>query len=72
MMNLFGCGRSVEGDILNQFQHPLKLQDGGRIHVIFPVIVCHVIDESSPLYTLSASDFLEKRHAFVQFLNKHK
>ena len=53
--------RSFEGDIMNQFQQPLKLQDNGRIHIIFPVTVCHIIDSESPLYTLSASQFLEKR-----------
>lgn len=52
---------STEGDILEQFQYPLKLQDEGQVHIIFPVIICHVIDESSPLYTLSASQLLTKR-----------
>lgn len=48
-------------DTMELLQYPLKLQDDGRVHIIFPVIVCHVIDEESPLYTLSASQFLEKR-----------
>ncbi|XP_055295129.1 ATP-sensitive inward rectifier potassium channel 8-like [Sitodiplosis mosellana] len=62
---LFGEISSVEGDILNQFQHPIKLQDNGRIHIIFPVTVCHMIDSKSPLYTLSASQFLEKRFEII-------
>lgn len=52
---------SMDGDIVNQFQQPLKLQDDGRVHAIFPVVVVHVIDYESPLYTLSAREFLEKR-----------
>lgn len=51
----------MDGDIVNQFQQPLKLQDDGRVHAIFPVVVVHVIDYESPLYTLSAREFLEKR-----------
>lgn len=45
----------------NQFQHQLKLQDDGKVLVLFPTIVCHLIDKNSPLYTLSAEEFLEKR-----------
>lgn len=54
---------SVNGDLVDQFQHELKLQDDGQVLVLFPFIVCHVIDSESPLYTLSAEKFLEKRLA---------
>lgn len=46
----------------NPFQHPLELEHDGRVHVIFPLTVCHVINSDSPLYELSAQDFLEKRY----------
>ncbi|XP_031618737.1 ATP-sensitive inward rectifier potassium channel 11-like [Contarinia nasturtii] len=62
---LFGEISSNNGDILNQFQYPLKLQDNGRVHIIMPVIVCHVIDRKSPLYNLSAPQFLEKRFEII-------
>lgn len=52
---------SANGDLVDQFQHELKLQDDGQVFVLFPLIVCHVIDRESPLYTLSAEKFLEKR-----------
>lgn len=52
---------SIKGKSLNRFQHMLKLKDDGRVLVLFPLIVCHVIDDESSLYTLSAEHFLEKR-----------
>lgn len=52
---------SIEGERLPQFQHSLKLENDGRVHLIFPTTLCHVIDEQSPLYDLSAKDLLEKR-----------
>lgn len=52
---------SNEGEKLRHFQHLLKLENGGRVFLIFPTVVCHVIDEQSPLYDLSAKDLLEKR-----------
>lgn len=53
--------RSLEGEILHQFQHPLKLENNGRLFMILPEIACHVIDQHSPLYDLSAKDLLEKK-----------
>lgn len=47
--------------MLNQFQYPIKLEDDGQVHVLYPLTVCHVIDEKSPLYNLSAKDLLQKR-----------
>lgn len=51
----------MEGEVLHQFQHTLKLENNGRSFVLFPITVCHVIDSSSPLYDLSAKDLLEKK-----------
>ncbi|XP_055295130.1 ATP-sensitive inward rectifier potassium channel 8-like [Sitodiplosis mosellana] len=62
---LYGEVTSNEGDIFEHFQYPLKLHDEGQVHIIFPVIVCHVIDNSSPLYTLSASQLLTKRFEII-------
>lgn len=52
---------STEFDSTNPYQHPLNLEDDGRILVLFPTIICHVIDSKSPLYTFSAKQFLENR-----------
>ena len=52
---------SAEGEKLRQFQRTLKLENDGRVFLIFPTTVCHVIDENSPLYDLSAKDLLEKK-----------
>lgn len=46
----------------NPYQYPLNLEDNGRILVLFPTIICHVIDSDSPLYTLSAKQFLMNRY----------
>lgn len=54
----------MEGEVLRQFQHTLKLENNGRLFLIFPQTVCHVIDSSSPLYDLSAKDLLEKKYLF--------
>ncbi|XP_031619158.1 ATP-sensitive inward rectifier potassium channel 8-like [Contarinia nasturtii] len=62
---LYGEITSNDGDTVNQFQHLLKLQDDGQVHIIFPLIICHVIDDQSPLYTLSAKKFLEKRFEII-------
>lgn len=55
------CCSSSEGERLRQFQHSLKLENDGRVFLIFPTVLCHVIDAQSPLYDLSAKDLLEKR-----------
>lgn len=52
----------MEGEILRQFHHRLKLENDGKLFLIFPLTVCHVIDASSPLYDLSAKDLLEKKY----------
>lgn len=53
---------SVDGVIVNQFQCSIKLEDDGQVHILYPITVCHVIDEESPLYNLSAKDLLKKRY----------
>lgn len=52
---------SIEGEKLKNFQHTLKLENKGRVFLIFPTTICHVIDETSPLYDMSAKDLLEKK-----------
>ncbi|KAJ6650043.1 ATP-sensitive inward rectifier potassium channel 8 [Pseudolycoriella hygida] len=56
---------SMEGEKLKNFHHALKLENKGRVFLIFPTTVCHVIDETSPLYDMSAKDLLEKRFELI-------
>ncbi|XP_072168116.1 ATP-sensitive inward rectifier potassium channel 12-like [Diadema setosum] len=36
-----------------------------RIFLVWPIIICHVIDEKSPLYTVSADDLLENNFEII-------
>lgn len=58
---LFSKCSSTNGDLVHQFQYSLKLEDDGQLLVLYPLTVCHVIDNESPLYNLSARDLLMKR-----------
>lgn len=62
MMKISFYFSSAEGEVIHQYQHQLKLQEDGRIFIIFPLTICHVIDAMSPFYNLSAKDFVEKRY----------
>ena len=53
--------KTIEGENLGKCQTRLKLENNGRVFLIWPVTVCHVIDKSSPFYDMSAKEFLERR-----------
>ncbi|XP_058455996.1 G protein-activated inward rectifier potassium channel 3 isoform X4 [Malaya genurostris] len=60
-----------EGELLPFFQQNLEVScDGGddRLMFIWPSIVVHKIDKSSPLYNLSAQDVLRERFEIVVML----
>lgn len=57
--------RSPEGEALKNFQYQLELENEGKVFLIFPLTICHIIDSSSPLYDLSAKDLYEKRFEIV-------
>lgn len=59
--------RSAEGEILHQFHRVLELENEGSIFIIFPLTICHVIDEKSPLFYLSAKSMIEKRFEYFRF-----
>jgi potassium inwardly-rectifying channel subfamily J, other len=51
-----------EGEVLSQYTTELDIQTDGctsDLFFIWPMIVCHKINESSPLYSLSASDLIQ-------------
>lgn len=53
---------SFEGERMGKSQESLKLEGNGRVLMLtWPVVVCHIIDKTSPLYDLSAKDLLERR-----------
>jgi potassium inwardly-rectifying channel subfamily J len=63
---------TIEGEIIPFYQHELKVGGDGaeddRIFFIWPTTIVHKIDESSPLYRLSASDMLRERFEVVVIL----
>lgn len=56
---------SREGERLGQYQYELDLESGGRVFLLWPQTIAHIIDSSSPLYHLSAKDLLEKRFEVI-------
>lgn len=65
--------RSIEGEVVSHYQHQLKLENNGNVLVIFPIVFCHIIDEFSPLYQVSAMHMLDKKYiicflVFFQFI----
>lgn len=43
----------------------MNLESGGRVFILWPQTIAHVIDSTSPLYNLSAKDLLEKRFEII-------
>jgi potassium inwardly-rectifying channel subfamily J len=43
----------------------LTLENNGRVFLILPQTVCHIIDETSPFYDMSARDLLQRRFEIV-------
>lgn len=54
-----------EGERVGKSQERLKLENNGRVFLIWPQTVCHFIDKSSPFYDMSAKDLIEKRFEVV-------
>lgn len=55
---------TAEGELLPFHQYDMDVgYDTGqdRIFVVWPICICHVIDENSPLYDVSAQDLEEAR-----------
>ncbi|XP_053691945.1 ATP-sensitive inward rectifier potassium channel 11-like [Sabethes cyaneus] len=57
--------RSLEGELIEKHESYMKLENGGRILLMWPITVCHVIDKSSPMFDISAKDLLQKRFEIV-------
>lgn len=54
-----------EGERIGKSQQRLKLESNGRVFLIWPQTVCHLIDKTSPFYDMSARDLIEKRFEIV-------
>ncbi|CAO1387141.1 unnamed protein product [Diamesa hyperborea] len=60
-----------EGETMSQYQTELEVGTEGcssNLFFIWPMIVCHKINEDSPLYNMSASDILQDRFEIVVIL----
>lgn len=58
---IFEERQTLEGEILGPTQKRLNLVNNGKLFLIWPEEIVHVIDKNSPLYNYSAKAFLEKR-----------
>jgi potassium inwardly-rectifying channel subfamily J len=56
---------TVEGEHVGKSQQRLKLENNGKAFLIWPQIVCHFIDETSPFYDMSAKDLIERRFEII-------
>ncbi|XP_055597653.1 ATP-sensitive inward rectifier potassium channel 12 isoform X2 [Uranotaenia lowii] len=57
--------RSLEGELIEKHESYMKLENQGRILLMWPVTICHVIDRDSPLFDVSAKDLLQKKFEIV-------
>jgi potassium inwardly-rectifying channel subfamily J len=62
---LFEEGRTKEGESIGKRQKRLKIEASGRVFMIWPQTVCHVIDETSPLYGYGPMDFEDGRFEII-------
>jgi potassium inwardly-rectifying channel subfamily J len=63
--------KTKEGEVLSNFQTELNVSADGcdnNLFFIWPMTICHKIDEESPLYHLSASDMLQDKFEVVVIL----
>lgn len=56
---------TTEGERVGKSQQRLKLENNGRVFLIWPQTVCHYIDKTSPFYDMSARDLIQKRFEIV-------
>lgn len=60
-----------EGEVLSQYQTELDVGADGcanDLFFIWPMIVCHKINEDSPFYNMSAADIIQDRFEIVVIL----
>lgn len=62
---LFEDKITAEGERKGKNQQRLKLEANGRVFLIWPQTVCHVIDKDSPFYDMSARDLIQRRFEVV-------
>lgn len=56
---------TLEGERAGKTQLRLKLENNGRVFLIWPQTVCHYIDKTSPFYDMSARDLLQRKFEIV-------
>uniref|UniRef100_A0A182P0F3 Uncharacterized protein n=1 Tax=Anopheles epiroticus TaxID=199890 RepID=A0A182P0F3_9DIPT len=57
--------RTDEGEVIEKHESYLKLENDGRLVLLWPVTACHVIDRDSPLYDLSAAELIDRKLEIV-------
>ncbi|XP_049536733.1 inward rectifier potassium channel 4-like [Anopheles darlingi] len=57
--------RTKEGETIEKQETYLQLENEGRLVLLWPVTVCHVIDRNSPLYDVSAKDLMSQKLEIV-------
>ncbi|XP_065081291.1 ATP-sensitive inward rectifier potassium channel 12-like [Ochlerotatus camptorhynchus] len=57
--------RSLEGEVIEKNESYMNLENDGRILLMWPVTICHLIDHESPLFDVSAKDLLEKKFEII-------
>lgn len=56
---------TAEGERVGKCQQRLQLETNGRVFLIWPQTVCHVVDKNSPFYDMSARDLIQKHFEIV-------
>lgn len=51
--------------MIKKSQTRLKLEESGRVFMIWPQTVCHFIDQSSPFYGVTQEEMEERRFELV-------
>jgi len=65
---MIGRKTTHEGELMPYYQHELKVgvdSEQQNIFFIWPMIVVHKIDNDSPLYGVSAADFINEKFEIV-------
>lgn len=57
--------KSKEGEVIQESQEIMKLTDDGKVDLIWPVVVVHVIDKESPLYLMDSQRLASTKFEIV-------
>ncbi|CAG9812260.1 unnamed protein product [Chironomus riparius] len=55
----------TEENYIEKRQSRLKIEESGRLFMLWPQIACHIIDKNSPLYRMGPRDFAEMNFEII-------